>query len=72
VISKNTVSYRNLTLWGFFEKRNKREEERVPLTLEIGELGGFGMEFEGCHHLIVAANVLESLEFVIGEFLRRH
>lgn len=40
----------------------------VPWTL--GEFGGFGVEFESSHHFFVAANVVESLAFVLGEFLR--
>ncbi|KAK7347979.1 hypothetical protein VNO80_22524 [Phaseolus coccineus] len=76
-----TVAHRHVTVaLSSFRVGNKTrqkvkyetEERRVPLTLEIGELDDFRMEFECCHHLIVPAYVVESLELVIGEFLGSH
>lgn len=36
-----------------------------------GELSGFGVDFKGSHHFLVAVNVVKALLLVVCEFLRR-
>jgi hypothetical protein len=36
------------------------------------ELGGHGLELQGSYQLFVSVNVLQPLELIVCEFIRRH